>query len=153
MEAVNNADFFDARSRPERLLSAFHAWCAVRKREATLEVFAEFAGRRPSSALVYAVGEFVEAYIDGKTRYGTVAEYGDSAAYSEDDLDMIRADFPIYGRRTLKVPREREEARKYKCDLPDGLLDYAKAELLKEVKCPLRENCREGKEAGDGRLD
>ena len=135
----NNTEYFDAHSYPDSLLGAFRRWCAIRKRDATIENLAEFAGRRPSSALIYAIGEFVEAYFDGKTRYGTVAEYGDSAAYSADDLDMIAADFPIYGRRWLKVPCDRSEADKFKCHIPDGFLDYAKSELLKSVRCPLAE--------------
>ena len=152
MNAVNNAAFYNS-GYSEPMLSAFHKWCDVLKREPTLDAFAEFAGRAPSTAFVYFVGEFVEAYIDGKARYGVVAEYRSPSVEFDGAVRVIGVDFPVYGRQWLPVPADREEALKFKCRLPDGLLDYAKAELLKGVKCPLKESCREGREDGNGRLD
>lgn len=154
MDAVNNAAFYNS-GYSEPMLSAFHKWCDLMKQKPTLDVFAKFAGRAPSTAFVYYVGEFVEAYIDGKTRYGVVAEYRSPSVEADEAVRVIAVDFPIFGRKWLKVPADREEALKFKCRLPEGLLDYAKAELLKAgfpngAGCPLMAGRKEG---GNGRLD
>ncbi len=140
----NNASFFDAENYPDAFLAKFRLWCDFRNEEPTMERLARFAGCRPSTALDYAVGEIVMVKWNGKDAYGRVVHYG-STSSSNTVLNEIyvnvRGDYPD------GVPRGCLESERgaFRAYIPEGLMELAKAEILKSVKCPLAET-RDGGE-------
>ncbi len=135
---VNNAQFFDARSYPAVFLKAFGTWCGHVGRSETLENLAVFAGSHPSPALAYAVGEIVEYESGGRRRFARVVGYDGEGAPAE--LTALRVS--VAGiRGTTRLGVSPDDPEEYRARIPEELMELARSELLKDVKCPLKEEC------------
>ena len=143
---TNNASFFDAASYPEILLAKFRLWCDFRNEEPTMERLAKFAGFRPSTALDYAVGEVVTVKWNEKDAYGRVVRYGCSDSYYKDYVNVIYVDVRGEYPDGASFRCYESERGCFKARIPEELMELAKSELLKSVRCPLAEARNGGEE-------
>lgn len=135
----NNASFFDSVSHTDDFLAKFRFWCDFRDEEPTTERLAKFAGHLPSTALDYAVGEIVMVKWNGKDVYGRVVRFGSSDAYYKYRIDEIYVDVLGEYPDGVSFRCYESERGKFKAHIPEGLMEMAKSELLKSIKCPLAE--------------
>lgn len=133
---MNNAQFFDSASYERRFLEAHETWCKKMGWGPSFNNLAQFAGRRPSTALNYKIDEIVEFTIDNKTYYGRVVDYSTDGVSA--DLQTIVVATTDRSNTRLGVPEN--DADKYKAHIPEELMKLAKSELLKSIKCPLKED-------------
>lgn len=137
---MNNASFFDGRDYPKRLLAAYEKWLELTGTQKCDESFAEFAARPASSAFKYEVGEIVQFKQDGKLRYGKITKYEPRGEYNTKDFNAIVVSYPNDGgyemTHCLTVSDDPVYAGEFKASIPKDLLNLAKTEILKDIKCP-----------------
>lgn len=137
---MNNAGFFDGRDYPKRLIAAYEKWLGLTGMTKCDESFAEFVARPASSAFKYAIGELVQFNLDDKLRYGKIIKYEARGEYNTKDFDTIVVSYPNDGGYEmtccLKISDDPVYAGKFKASIPKDLLNLAKAEILKDIKCP-----------------
>jgi hypothetical protein len=137
---MNNAGFFDGRDYPKRLIWAYQKWLELTGTTKCDDSFAEFAARPASSAFKYEVGEIVQFKQDDKLRYGKITKYETRGEYNTKDFNAIVVSYPNDGGyemiRTLAVSDDPAYAGEFKASIPKDLLNLAKAEILKDIKCP-----------------
>lgn len=136
---MNNAGFFDGRDYPQLLIKAYEKWLGLTGTDKCDESFAEFAARPASSAFKYEVGEIVQFKQDDQLRYGKIMNYETRGEYNTKDFNAIMVSYQNDEHemtRCLKVSDDPAYAGEFKTSIPKDLLNLAKAEILKDIKCP-----------------